>query len=759
MLFNGVTVELLYSQSDDWNAPVILSATGYGLGETTAFWVEVTDTLSVSQVAVLCDDGMGNWYHVALESVGGNAWLGGTSLPVSRFYAQGVDGAGNVTHSDWLIPVEYDLALDTELQSLSGDPGQVVTYSLSLTNTGPTTGTFVQALDKAEWPAGIWPQITPSLPPGASQQLSVTVQIPPDALGFAQDTLQVTTALSETAPWLSRSLVLTTTANVVYGIDMDTLPQTAFASPGELVTFTHQVTNTGNFTETFLPDCRSSLGWAVSCGTGIQLGLGEAAQSVMSVTIPLEAISNTVDTLLLTVTAVHDPEIFGTVSDRAIVGLAPGVSLSSGSQVAGLPGSTVTLTHTVTNTSNFTETILPGCRGDLEWSVSCGTALELAPNQSAQLLLVVEIPADTISSTVDTIWLTATIEDNPDVFAATLDRVIVASLPAVSLSAGYAQSGLPGAPLTFTHALTNTSNFTATFVLACENALGWEMDCPSLATELAPGQTTSVTTSVVVPAGVFSGTVNTMAVTVTIQAHPEAYAAIQDQVVVAPLSGASLSDGHEETGWPNSTITLTHTLTNTGNFTNTFELSCASAQDWRTDCPASITDLGPGQATEVVVGLSVPMGVLSDTLNTVWLTATIQASPAISAAVADRIIVGYLPGLTLSPGTAQNARPGSTLIFTHTITNTGNAAEFFDLTCSGAPGWEVECTPVVCLEAHQSVVIVVTVTVPFHPDVNTTFPVTVLATARSTPTVQVEQADIVEVIPFRTYLPLLVRKV
>ena len=76
------------------------------------------------------------------------------------------------------------------------------------------------------------------------------------------------------------------------------------ALPGEVVTYTHTLTNTGSLTDTFDITHHSSQGWPVDYDTPITLTAGGSATLIVSVTVPTSAISGTVDTATITATGV-----------------------------------------------------------------------------------------------------------------------------------------------------------------------------------------------------------------------------------------------------------------------------------------------------------------------------------------------------------------------------------------------------------------------------------------------------------------------
>jgi peptide/nickel transport system substrate-binding protein len=93
------------------------------------------------------------------------------------------------------------------------------------------------------------------------------------------------------------------------------------------------------------------------------------------------------------------------------------------------------------------------------------------------------------------------------------------------------------------------------------------------------------------------------------------------------------------------TIYYTHTLTNKGNFTDTFTFSGSSSQGWLVQVPGDLL-LGPGGSSIVQVGLIIPGGVASGTVDTLTLTAASLTNSGFTATVSDETTI-YTVGYTV----------------------------------------------------------------------------------------------------------------
>ena len=73
--------------------------------------------------------------------------------------------------------------------------------------------------------------------------------------------------------------------------------------PGTVVAYSHILTNTGDGPDIFDLALDSSQGWAAMDTTPLSLGAGGTATLVVSVTVPADALSGTVDSTVITATS------------------------------------------------------------------------------------------------------------------------------------------------------------------------------------------------------------------------------------------------------------------------------------------------------------------------------------------------------------------------------------------------------------------------------------------------------------------------
>ena len=179
--------------------------------------------------------------------------------------------------------------------------------------------------------------------------------------------------------------------------------------------------------------------------------------------------------------------------------------------------------------------------------------------------------------------------------------------------------------------------------------------------------------------------------------------------------GLTLTDGDDQTVLGGETAVYTHTLTNTGSMADTFSLTAESAHPWDiTITPTETHALAWNESIPITVTVTVPMGVLSGTVNLVTVTAVSHADPAISHTVTNTTTSQAIIGVALSPPNEALATPTETVTYTHILTNTGSEADQFSLTAVSSQAWAVTIVPTqtAALASGTSIPVTVTISVP-----------------------------------------------
>jgi carboxypeptidase T len=193
-----------------------------------------------------------------------------------------------VTSSLMASVISYTAGLEVSplAQAGFGDPGTPVTYTFTVTNTGEQPDLIYVSLVESSWLVSLPDPIGP-LASGDSASVLVTVTVPSNAAAGVLDAASLQFASTHPSAELVTA-TLTTTANTVYGLEVTPAGYIQYGFPGSTVTYTFQVTNTGNTTDTFTVIPTSD--WEVIVPSNIgPLEAGESITIMVLVTVPVLA--------------------------------------------------------------------------------------------------------------------------------------------------------------------------------------------------------------------------------------------------------------------------------------------------------------------------------------------------------------------------------------------------------------------------------------------------------------------------------------
>ena len=322
----------------------------------------------------------------------------------------------------------YGLSLSADMAA-SGKPGETIQYALALTNTGNTPDTFLitTTVSAGQWETSAPASVGP-LDPGESAALPVQVTIPA-GVEDGEQSVATLTATSAGDPAVSDSAVLTTTAQVTYGVSLSPTMLEGSGVPGSTAAYTLTLTNSSDVPLSFTLSTEAL--WTVELSSAsFSLQAGESAELVAAVTIPAGAAAGDQDSALIHAASVERPDLTAEATLVTSAQALYAVMLSPTSlQGSGLPGSSVAYTLTLTNTGNSALSFAISATGT--WTVTLETALvDLEPGGSATLVASVHIPAGAMDGEQDTTTLLAQAVGHPEAAAqATLITTAVTNPP------------------------------------------------------------------------------------------------------------------------------------------------------------------------------------------------------------------------------------------------------------------------------------------------------------------------------------------
>jgi len=207
-----------------------------------------------------------------------------------------------------LAVTDLAVALAADATGGAALAGQTITYTLTVTNSGAYSDTYTLSWDGNLWPVEVSPVQTPELAPGGAAHVVVSVHVP-DSPTVGVDTVTVRATSSwDGAVYAEQSLVTRAVTGLAVALAADTTDRSAL--PGQVVTYTLTVSNTGAYSDTY------TLSWAgnlwpveVSPAQTPELAPGGAAHVVVNVHVPASPAAE-VDMVTVRATSSWDAAVF-----------------------------------------------------------------------------------------------------------------------------------------------------------------------------------------------------------------------------------------------------------------------------------------------------------------------------------------------------------------------------------------------------------------------------------------------------------------
>lgn len=190
-------------------------------------------------------------------------------------------------------------------------PGDVMTYTMYLTNTGNMPDTYTITVGTSTWTAQTDHTVVGPLMPGEMAMFHLMVEVPADAMGGEQGMTEIMVT-SHGLPTMHQTVTVTTTALAMYGVEISA-DSGMGGAPGETIEYTVYLTNTGNTTDTFDLTLSGNAWATVVTPTMVTLPAGDHASATVMVTIAPTAMVNETDTVVVTATSQGDDTVSASV--------------------------------------------------------------------------------------------------------------------------------------------------------------------------------------------------------------------------------------------------------------------------------------------------------------------------------------------------------------------------------------------------------------------------------------------------------------
>jgi len=339
---------------------------------------------------------------------------------------------------------------------------------------------------------------------------------------------------------------------------------------------------------------------------------------------------------------------------------------------------------------------------------------------------------------------------NPYITVRVLARDVV-----VGISPSY-QSGPPEATLGYTVTITNTGTYNDNYTLTVSDNENWG---PSLSENrfenVAPGQNRIATLSVTVPQNAVSCTKDNITVTVISQGDPNVSdnaTCIAHAEIVRGVR-LSVTPTYQE-NLPGGALSYVVMVFNTGNVEDTYTLENTDNEGWTLTLENASLTIPPFGSRITTLDVMILENAIPCTEDNISVTATSTENAEVSAENSCIAHVKVLRGVSVSISPSDNSGgPGTTLSYTVTVTNTGNATDSYDLATSdnAAPSWNPTVFPTsLTIATGASDTATLNVTLPENAAAYAEDNITATATSTENAEVSAEDSCIAHVLAVRS---------
>jgi hypothetical protein len=253
------------------------------------------------------------------------------------------------------------------------------------------------------------------------------------------------------------------------------------AIPGQIVTFTHYVTNTGTIDlEDLQLSAVSKLNWPFSLNPSAEFRLAAKASRLVTVTLTLPTGSDSrvfagnLEQTRVTVRSTDLPTVTASITDETLVKpqfLLTALPPTSRSALA-KANDVVMFTHGFKNNGNISTTVTLTASTDLTWKTSIKPlSYVLKPGEIITATAVVTVPQTVFANAVAKTTIKVTSPD-PTQNKILTDTITITTTARATLTPNNEIDGAAGETISLLHVATNTSNGPATFKLLGSSGLG-----------------------------------------------------------------------------------------------------------------------------------------------------------------------------------------------------------------------------------------------------------------------------------------------
>jgi uncharacterized membrane protein len=467
-----------------------------------------------------------------------------------------------------------DLALSAAdlIRRRSADPGGTVTYRIKVENLGVKAHVVNLALTGTNV---AWAKLNRSLvilQAGTSSEVKVTVDLPDGTAPMVFDL--VITGTFDDNDQRTDTFTVITTVNKVHGVAVELNDTTMSGAPGELVTVTFNVNNTGNDVDTFDISVDVNDKWVTFFPASVTLAAGANANVTVRIVAPLDPLTpagvnylnmtatsrgnssvSDIDMLELEVEQVYDVSIKATPLRQSVD-----------------PGTNALYNVTIINEGNGDDTFVLSVEGARKaWGKLGMTQVALTAGEERVIVLTVRIPSNQpVEDAVVIINATSSGGDNVTAKATTTTTIYAFYGVTLTIS-NPSKAGFPDKWTVFTVKVKNTGNSQDTFNFEVTgDYASWVAEMTPLTIEA--GKTKNLAVNITPPSDIANGlyffTINGSSDTIG-----DAFDLVDLDLTINVYYGMIVTlGGTELNSSPDATEEMLVYVENTGNVNDTFDV-------------------------------------------------------------------------------------------------------------------------------------------------------------------------------------------
>ena len=317
-----------------------------------------------------------------------------------------------------------------------------------------------------------------------------TVRIPESSIinergGTRTVTFTVTDSVgSSISPDFGTTIIVSKTSSFTF-----TTTSSMSLVPGDN-TITFDITNNGNFEDTFTVTVSSLNDWLTTC-PAVTVAYGSSSTCDVSVMVPKVA-AGTKDSWTASAVASNDAAVINEESDTITVDTVTGHDLTGDTDLSGNPGSDVTYHFTILNTGNSQEKMFYTVSSS--WNIdNVGGDTTLDMGDSATISVTQTIPSNAGAADTDTVTFSVVNGDGSSSSVTTTANQVYG----VTVTAGILTGLNPGSSDDLSFTVTNSGNGFDTFTIGHSGV--WASSRSDNTVSLASGSSTTVQVTVAIP--------------------------------------------------------------------------------------------------------------------------------------------------------------------------------------------------------------------------------------------------------------------